>query len=302
MPTLVPLTKKSTNGRFLRTLLRVHFRLLGRFAPALADKHASALFTTPTRRLRAEPGGPELRAQRLTVPSGSVQLAAWSFGDGPAVALAHGWNGGAAQLSSFIRPLVEAGFRVVAYDQPAHGRSTGRRTNVLQMAEALKAVSRSVGPLHAVVGHSLGATAASLALFDNLQAARAVLVAPPAAPPLFARRMADGLGLSPERSEALLAQIQRNFGVHLDALDVRRFAVWLRQPALIFHDVQDREVPFAHGRAIAEAWPRARFVPLERLGHTRPLSDAGVVRTTVAFLQEGLAAARGLPIEKATLG
>lgn len=300
-PTVVPLTKKSTNGRLWRALLRREFRLLGRFAPALSDKRAVALFSTPRRvRRPPTPGTPGLVARPFRVQSGRFQLAAWSFGEGPAVVLAHGWNGSGAQMSSFIRPLVEAGFRVVAFDQPAHGHSSGRRTTVLEMAQALQSIARAVGPLHAVVAHSLGATATSLALFDNLPAGRAVLLAPPAAPPHFARRLAAALSLSAERTEGMLAELQRSVGVHLESLDIRRIAGWLRQPALLFHDVADREVPFAHGQAIAEAWPNARFIPLERMGHTRPLSEAGIVRTVVAFLREGLAAEGGVTSGTAT--
>lgn len=295
-PAVVPISNKSTNGRFWLALLRAELRVLGRLAPALADRRAAALFGTPHRRgAPPTPGTPGLLAKRLNVQSAGEQLAVWSWGEGPTVLLAHGWNGNAAQLSSFIRPLVEAGFRVVAYDQPAHGHSSGRRTTVLKMAEALKAVARAVGPLHAVVAHSLGATATAVGLFDNLEAERAVLIAPPASAPYFARKMASALGLSVERTEGMLAEVQRNVGVHLESLDVRRFASWLRQPALILHDVADREVPFEQGRDIAEAWPNARFVPLERLGHTRPLSDPAVVRMALDFLREGVAASATQP-------
>jgi pimeloyl-ACP methyl ester carboxylesterase len=290
-PAVVPLSKKSTNGRILRALVQTGFRVLGRVAPAFADRQAAALFVTPRRRRSPPtPGTPGLLATRLHVASDGVTLAVWSFGEGPAVVLAHGWNGNAAQLSSFIRPLVDAGFRVLAYDQPAHGHSSGRRTTVLRMAEALQAIARVVGPLHAVVAHSLGATATTLALFDNLPAGRAVLIAPPASPPYFAQVLAARLGLSEARTQGMVAEVQRLIGVHLDSVDLRRTAQWVRQPALILHDVGDREVPFAQGRAIAEAWPNARFVTLERLGHARPLSDAAVVRQVVAFLREGLAA------------
>jgi pimeloyl-ACP methyl ester carboxylesterase len=61
-------------------------------------------------------------------------------------------------------------------------------------------------------------------------------------------------------------------------------------------------VPFDHGRAIAEAWPGARFVPLEHLGHTRPLADTEVLRAAVAFLREGMPAAAVVPAEKSTSG
>ncbi len=288
---VVPLSAKSTNGRLLRALFRAYFRGLARFAPRLSDKKAAALFITPRRRRRPPPGTPGLPAQRLSVASGSLRLALWSWGQGPTVLLAHGWNGHPAQLSSFIRPLVDAGFRVVAFDQPAHGQSGGRRTTVLEMAEALQAIARTLGPLHAVVAHSLGATATTLALFDHLPATRAVLIAPPAAPEHFVRRLAALLGLSDERTEGMLAEVQRKIGAHLESLDLRRVAGWVRQPALILHDITDREVPFAHGQAIAEAWPAARFVPLSGLGHSRVLADPGVVHATLGFLREGLTAA-----------
>jgi pimeloyl-ACP methyl ester carboxylesterase len=293
-PAVVPLSKKSTNGRIWRSLVQTGFRILGRVAPAFADRQAAALFVTPRRRRSPPvPGTPGLVATRLHVVSEGGELAVWSFGEGPPVVLAHGWNGSAAQLSSFIRPLVEAGFRVLAYDQPAHGHSQGRRTTVLKMAAALQAIARAVGPLHAVVAHSLGATATTLALFDNLPADRAVLFAPPASPPYFAQVLAARLGLSKSRTEGMVAEVQRIIGIHLDSIDLRRTAQWVRQPALILHDVGDREVPFSQGRAMAEAWPNARFVPLERLGHARPLSDAAVVRQVVAFVREGVAAEAG---------
>jgi pimeloyl-ACP methyl ester carboxylesterase len=288
MPTrkVVSFPKISTNGRVKKTLLRAQFQLFSRFAPSLADRRAAALFLTPRRKRHPPaPSTPGRVPERFHIASGSVQLAAWAWGEGPLVLLAHGWNGHAAQLSGFIAPLVQSGFRVVAFDQPAHGHSTGKRTTVLEMAEAQQSIARAVGPLHAVVAHSLGATATALALFDHLPAARAVLIAPPANAPPFARELAKALGLSAERTEGMVAQVQRDIGVHLESLDLRRVAAWLRQPALIFHDVADREVPFAHGRAIANAWPGARFTPLEGLGHKRPLADAAVLRGTVAFLR-----------------
>ncbi len=53
---------------------------------------------------------------------------------------------------------------------------------------------------------------------------------------------------------------------------------------MMFHDIGDREVPFAEGERLARAWPGARLRTLEGLGHNRPLNDAKVVRETLAFL------------------
>ncbi len=77
--------------------------------------------------------------------------------------------------------------------------------------------------------------------------------------------------------------MQRRFG-DLERFDARRAAAALRTPVMMFHDVGDREVPFAEGELLARAWPGARLRTLEGLGHNRPLADAKVVRETLAFL------------------
>jgi hypothetical protein len=117
---VVPIVNKRTIVRIQLALLRAQFRLLARVAPGLSDRRAAALFGTPRRPGRpGEPATPGLVAERLTVPSGRFRLAAWAWGSGPTVVLAHGWNGHAAQLSEFIAPLVESGFRPV--ERPCAG-------------------------------------------------------------------------------------------------------------------------------------------------------------------------------------
>src|SRR5438105_1441963 len=41
------------------------------------------------------------------------------------ILLVHGWGGKAAQFFSFVGPLLENGFEVIAFDAPAHGLSSG---------------------------------------------------------------------------------------------------------------------------------------------------------------------------------
>ena len=55
--------------------------------------------------------------------------------------LAHGWGGHAAQMRGFVFPLLSAGYRVIAYDQPAHGVSDGRLTGLPDFADVLAEVA-----------------------------------------------------------------------------------------------------------------------------------------------------------------
>ncbi|MEO1075318.1 MAG: hypothetical protein AAFX41_05055, partial [Bacteroidota bacterium] len=48
--------------------------------------------------------------------------------------LVHGWEGDALNFVAFVGPLRKAGFDVVALDGPAHGASSGERTDALRHA------------------------------------------------------------------------------------------------------------------------------------------------------------------------
>ena len=289
---------KSTTDRLILGASGAALRALGIAAAGAADHLALELFARPRQGLRPiAPEAPGLAAHRFQVvapesrlapprrPAEANTLAVWDWGEGPTVLLVHGWNGNAAQLSPFVAPLVRAGYYVVAFDQPAHGSSPGRRATVPDFAEAVLAVGRRVGPVHAIVGHSLGGTAAALALGFGLEAERLVLLAPPADVPHFGRAFASGLGLSPARTAGFMAGLTREVGGDLDALDLRRLAPSMRSRLLVIHDRDDREVPFAHGADIAKAWPEAKLEALSGLGHRRLLRDPEVIAAATAFIQ-----------------
>jgi len=50
-------------------------------------------------------------------------------------------GGARAQMTGFVDPLLFAGYRVVAYDQPAHGESDGKMTNLLEIAPTMELIA-----------------------------------------------------------------------------------------------------------------------------------------------------------------
>src|SRR5687767_1052462 len=56
----------------------------------------------------------------LPFEGGELAVTTWGSSR-PAVLLMHGWGGARAQMTGFVDPLLFAGYRVVAYDQPGHG-------------------------------------------------------------------------------------------------------------------------------------------------------------------------------------
>jgi len=254
-------------------------RALDALAPDSAQRLAFDWFGTPIR--RDEP--PFILGHRFRIVGDGPELAVWDWGDGPTVLLAHGWNGNGAQLAGFVPSLLRAGYYVAAPDLPAHGASAGTRSNVRAMADALLRVARRVGPVHAVIAHSLGAAAAAIALAEGLRASRVVLIAPPANLPRYAQEFARVVGLSPRSTSGLLTRLDRALGGRA-AFDLLRLAELQKVRALILHDPGDREVPLADAQALAKAWPRARLETLPGSGHTRALRHPEVISRAVAFV------------------
>ena len=281
-----PATQKSTNVRTMIQLAApVVFGGLERTAPALAGWWAERLFFTPPRPPLSHRAAATLEAARaFAVPFAGGALPAWRWGQGPAVLLTHGWGSRAGHLTGLVPALVEAGFSAVAFDAPSHGRAAGQRTNLIEIARALEAVAAASGPVQAVVAHSAGAAATALALSRGLAADRVVFLAPAGNPEVFTRTFAARLGLGPSSLRAMTARAERRIGVRFDALDLRRLAGVQRAALLVVHDVDDTEVPWHDGAAVADAWPEADLVLTRGLGHQRVLKDAGVIARVVSFL------------------
>ena len=239
--------------------------------------------------------------QPLKVPFEGRQIAGFVAGAGPTVLLVHGWGDRAVRLGAFIRPLVDSGFRVVGVDLPAHGESPGRRTDVFELARAVRAVADEVGAAF-VVAHSLGGTATVRALGDGLNVRAVALVAPAVRLDHVLHRFESMFRLPPRAVLALRIEIHRRFGGRVwTALASDRTAAVLHIPALIVHDEADPQIALSDAHLLAAAWPGARLVTTEGLGHQRIVRDERVVREIVGFIvaTEARVAAwdesRGLP-------
>jgi pimeloyl-ACP methyl ester carboxylesterase len=268
----------STNVRFLTGSL-----LLPEHAAALAER----LFLTPPRApLPQSTFFDFLDARSSYVEYRGRQLATWRWGplDAPAVLLAHGWGGYSAQMRGFVPRLLAEGYRVVAYDQPAHGLSEGKLTGLPDFAGALAAVAASHGGVRHVVAHSLGAVATAIALSRGLALQSAVLVSAPSDLVGYSRRFARWFWMPERLRRAMQAAIEERFGLRWFELELPRLAPRLKTPALVIHDRADAVVPWAQGAALARAWPGARLLTTEGLGHGRILESDAATRAAADFV------------------
>jgi pimeloyl-ACP methyl ester carboxylesterase len=284
-------SKKSTNVRFgaEQVLTRATRHLVAKLFPGQAERKLRDFMLTPQR--PATDGASDLvRADNAArVPYASRWLRVWSFGEGPVVLMAHGWSGHAAQFDAWIEPLVSAGFRVVLFDAPAHGRSGGRQTNIMDMAGAIQLVAGLHGPVHAIVAHSFGAPATLFALRHGLKVDRVVLMAAPLSLTKFSLFVAHVLGMPLSVRGRMQRNMERKLGFRWDENDTDKTLAELAAEraldVLLIHDRRDREVPFAAAERLAAAVPTARLIATDGNGHNRLLRNATVIADAIGFVR-----------------
>ena len=224
---------------------------------------------------------------RLPFEGGELAVTTWGS-SGPAVLLMHGWGGARAQMTGLVDPLLFAGYRVVAYDQPAHGDSTGKMTNLLEIAPTMDLLAKQEGNFHAILAHSFGTLITSYALVERNFPHPARLVYFGAFNQLLESlpRFQVLAGLSDEIMDGLRAMIYDHFGKDvLDAIVNEKLTPQIQIPALMFHDVADNVTPVEDSHAIAHVWKHAQLIETEGLGHRGALQSKSIHEQVVKFLK-----------------
>ena len=278
MSAALSLPKISTNVRFAASAL---------LFPEVAGAWAERLFLTPPRNGGAAAALDLIEARASFLEHKGRHIATWRWGerDAPAVILAHGWGGYAAQMRAFVFPLLCAGYRVIAFDQPAHGVSEGRLTGLPDFAEVLSELAWQHGDVRAFIGHSLGGAAGALALATGrVRFEKVVLISPPTDLVGHSRRFARWHWMPEAVRRAMQSAIEERYGVLWENVEVARLAPRLRADALVIHDRDDRHVPWTQGARVAQLWPGARLMSTDGLGHGRILADEAVAHAAADFI------------------
>lgn len=277
---------RSPNGAPQIAVIGAGVRLLSRVSTSAASRVAFELFRTPRRYRVPERERALLQdAEPFELPlSISTTIKGWRWGTGPLVILLHGWEGRGSQLARFAAPLARRGFRVVAFDAPGHGSSSGRQSSLPHFAWSLRGVADAEGAPHAIIGHSLGCAAATLAMRDGLAISKAVFVAPPLNPADYTRQFGAIFGLPDEVIHGLRNRVEERFLRKWDDFSLASMAPGMSAGLLVAHDRDDTETPWAGGARLVDLWPGARLLTTEGLGHRRILREPSIIEEAAGFI------------------
>lgn len=279
--------------RILSGIWRAAVVGLEAFHPRLSGKLATRRFLYTRDYGKMRTAGAPLGASIVPIPGTRHITKAFVWGsEGPLAFLVHGWGGDSGSMRSLVKPLKSRGYRVVAFDAPAHGTNPGNHTTMRDFVASVEYMIDNFEPereIGAVVGHSLGGLAVIAALSRTIRRpAKLVLVASPSCLNDSLLYYMKTWGFSQGIGKEIRKELDRSHGVPIEHWDVQTLGFASEIPVLIIHDELDALVAPRQADIIAGTLgPSARVVKTRGLGHIRILADEATRELLGVFIGSG---------------
>jgi alpha-beta hydrolase superfamily lysophospholipase len=203
------------------------------------------------------------------------------------VLIAHGYASYAYKFEHYIAPLLKMGYRVLAFDAPAHGQSEGKHIHVVVYQEAIQKIMEQAGPVHHFIGHSLGALTLSMIAENIDQAAsrKFVLIAPATKTTTTFANFFKMMHLNEATKNAFIQYVRSRTSHTVDYFAADRALTNYQGPVLWVHDQKDMVCPYEDIIYFKEKAPsNIKFLITNGLGHNKVYKTAEVMDQIMAFL------------------
>ena len=270
--------------------IRTKFRLLSSISKRKAAQQAFILFCTPQSRTRNVLPAIFENAEKLSFQFRQYSIVGyrWNNGGGRRALIVHGFESSVTNFEKFVAPLIEKNYEVLAFDGPAHGRSTGTYINALIYRDFIKDIGQNYGPFHSYIAHSFGGLALCMALVESEQdeSAKLVLIAPATESTTAATQLFNFLQITDREVKKEFENIIIEMSGHpLSWFSVSRTLPLLKASILWVHDENDPVTPFSDVEKIRNTHDsNTQFLITKGLGHSRIYRDPEVGRTIVKFV------------------
>ena len=220
----------------------------------------------------------------VETPDGSVM--SWRLGKGPATLLVHGWEDDNCLWGPIADKCFQLGRAVVAMDLPGHGFSKSELTAPDVAARAIAAVAAAQGPIDSIVGHSFGCIASMQAMAAGLAVPRVAFIAPPIP------RMSDRWKRIAEKGvpDDVVARAQKIYAAEQTKADMtppfdpETAAEDMTAKALFVHSLDDDACPASNSQDLKRAWPGAKIILTDELGHRLIAQDSATLDRIIDFV------------------
>lgn len=286
------MTKKTsihTQSLKIPTIILITSQLIAFISPKLITLFVAKLFVTPTKHKIPKR---ELEMDRnciqklINIPAIDKEVVLYNYGESDKkVLLVHGWSGRGTQLVKIADELVKSGYSTISFDAPAHGKSPGKTTIMVDFIASILEIDKQFGPFEAAVGHSLGAMSVMNAVKKGLKVNRAVIIGSGDVVQDIIDDFVAKLKLKPSISTRLRLHFEKKFGEDMNNYSTYLAAKEIAIPVLVIHDKNDPDVPVTAGIHIHKYLKNGELVLTEGLGHRKILGNHAVIEKIVQFIQ-----------------
>lgn len=281
------MSKKSKVPFALRSIQWL-FPKVEAISSALAARWFQHLFFTPIRYKSPEKEIEITRSAnryKLLVDDKNIQIYTW--GEGIPVLMVHGWAGRGTQFRKFVEPFTTQGFKVVAIDGPAHGKSDGTKTEIMEFASVIERVYLREKAV-AIIAHSFGGVASLYAMANGLQNKVQINIASPTIGEEIIKSFLKALKASEHIGKMFRDFILNQTGKRFEEFSALEIVKRIPHEfdLLLVYDEDDDEVTMEHANAIKKVYPQANLFQTKGLGHNRILKEDRVINRCVTFIQQ----------------
>jgi pimeloyl-ACP methyl ester carboxylesterase len=275
--------------RLVLNFIRAKFKLLSAISKKKAAEQALKLFCTPPSRDIKELPAIFKEAETLHFRFDEYNVVGyrWNKGGHRKVLILHGFESTVINFASYIDPLIKKGYEVLAFDAPAHGRSSGKRVTAIIYKDLIKYIHEHYGPVHSYMGHSLGGFVLSMALAEmpHDESYRAVFIAPLTETSTAITDFCQLIRLNDKVKKEFETLIARLSGHPVSWFSISRTLKTIQAKILWLHDEYDQTTPFRDAVKVKEEnYPNVKFVITKGLGHSGIYRDEVIGKTIADFL------------------
>ena len=270
-------------------MIRFKLACYAAFSTRAAGNYALKLFLTPVRNLPKKTPLIFKEAEKIELTLDAQRLVGyrWNHPQKKKVMILHGFSSTIMKFDHFVMPLIRQGYEVIAIDAPAHGKSTGKQTTVLEYKAMIEKVHKTLGPIDAFVAHSFGGLALSLFLehLPDQENMKAVLIAPATETSTAIQTFCRFLKIDEKVKHQMEELIFERSGIKAEDFSVSRVASKIKANVLWIHDEDDEITPLSDALRIKNSnYPNFKFMITKELGHRKIYRDNNVKKAVFEFL------------------
>ena len=262
-------------------------------SPAKAAEAAFRLFCTPYSGKPRRKRPPVFHhGEKLQFTTDAIRINGYRFtaenGHGKKLLIVHRFDSCMYKFDRYISPARREGWDVYTFDAPGHGTSEGKYLNAVSYSEMILEAEKTFGPFDAIMAHSIGGLAASLA-WEKIPTSgrKMILIAPATETNSAIHNFFSLIKVNPAIRTELEKLIIELAQQPLSYFSVRRAVKNIPASILWLHDEDDRICPYADVLPIqADARPNIQFYTTKGLGHSRIYKENKVKKAILAFLAD----------------